>query len=172
MCVRTHIYSSATLHVVGRASNWRDEPGIAAWSAFLRAHAAAVRRIDLEVRRRGGLPLAWYDVLLELNAAPERRLRMQDLGNAVVLSRTRVSRIVDELVDAKLVSREPNPDDRRSAYATITGEGRARLRKAAPVYLDAIRTHFVAALDPRHVSAVHAAMSAVLEHDARQPAAD
>ncbi len=157
---------------MGRVGSWRDEPGIAAWSAFLRAHAAVVRRIDVEVRRHGGLPLAWYDVLLELNAAPGRRMRMQDLGNAVVLSRTRVSRIVDELVEATLVCREPNPDDRRSAYATITSEGRARLRKAAPVYLDAIRSHFVAALDAAQVGAVHAAMSAVLEHEARQPETD
>jgi DNA-binding MarR family transcriptional regulator len=58
---------------------------------------------------------------------------MQDLGEAAVLSRTRVSRIVDELVVAGLVRRDPNPDDRRSAFATITGEGRTRLRRAAPV---------------------------------------
>ena len=149
---------------------WRDEPGIAAWSAFLRAHASAVRRVDGEVRRRAGLPLAWYDVLLELNAAPGRRLRMQDLGEAVVLSRTRVSRIVDELVVANLVSREPNPDDRRSAYAVITAEGKAQLRRAAPVYLDAIRKHFVAAVEPQHLGVVTAAMSAVIEHDASRAA--
>ena len=145
---------------------WRDEPGIAAWSAFLRAHASAVPRVDGEVRRRTGLPLTWYDVLLELNAAPGRRLRMHDLGEAVVLSRTRVSRIVDELVGANFVCREPNPDDRRSSYAAITAEGKAQLRRAAPVYLDAIRKHFVAALEPQHVSAVEAAMSAVIEYDA------
>ena len=148
---------------VGRATNWRDEPGIAAWSAFLRAHAVAVPRIDAEVRRRTGLPLAWYDVLLELNAAPGRRLRMQDLGDAVVLSRTRVSRVVDELVDAGLVARLPNPEDRRSAYATITREGGTRLRRVAPVYLEAIRRHFVAPLDPRHVAVVEEAMSAVVD---------
>ncbi len=150
---------------MGTRRSWRDEPGLAAWSAFLRAHAAAVRRVDVEVGRRAGLPLAWYDVLLELNAAPDRRLRMQDLGEAAVLSRTRVSRIVDELVVAGLVRRDPNPDDRRSAFATITGEGRTRLRRAAPVYLDAIRTHFVAALDPRQIDIVEAAMSAVLHHE-------
>ena len=151
---------------MGAPRSWRDEPGIAAWSAFLRAHAAAVRRVDADVRRRTGLPLAWYDVLLELNAAPGRRLRMQDLGEAVVLSRTRVSRIVDDLVAAILVTRDPNPEDRRSAYASITAEGRAQLRKAAPVYLDAIREHFVAALEPGHVVVVAAALSAVAERNA------
>jgi DNA-binding MarR family transcriptional regulator len=151
---------------VGRPRDWREEPGIAAWSAFLRAHAVGVRRVDADVRRRADLPLAWYDVLLELNAAPGRRLRMQDLGEAVVLSRTRVSRVVDELVEVGLVRRDRNPDDRRSAYATLTDEGRARLRKAAPVYLDAIRRHFVAALRPDQVAAVEAAMSAVVDHNA------
>lgn len=150
---------------MGSAVNWREEPGIAAWSAFLRAHAAAVRRVDDEVRRRTGLPLPWYDVLLELNAAPGRRLRMQDLGEAVVLSRTRVSRVVDELVREGFVSRQPNIDDRRSAYAAITSTGRARLRKAAPVYLEAIRRHFVDALDRRHITVVEEAMSAVVDRN-------
>lgn len=164
MCVRTRFLLGYP-HLVATQRSWRDEPGLAAWSVFLRAHAAAVRRVDAEVGRRAGLALAWYDVLLELNAAPERRLRMQDLGEVAVLSRTRVSRIVDELVAAGLVRRDPNPDDRRSAYATITRKGRTRLRRAAPVYLDAIRRHFVAALDPQQIEIVQAAMSAVLDHD-------
>lgn len=90
---------------------------------------------------------------------------MQDLGKAVVLSRTRVSRIVDELVAEGMVRREANPEDRRSAYAAITSEGRARLRRAAPVYLDAIRTHFVAALEPRQLEVLRAAMSALAEYE-------
>ena len=126
-------------------------------------------RIDAEVRRRTGLPLAWYDVLLELDAADGRRLRMQDLGDAVVLSRTRVSRVVDELVGEGLVVRVPNPEDRRSAHATITREGRARLRRVAPVYLEAIRRHFVAALDPGHVAVIEEAMSAVVEGRTKRP---
>lgn len=147
-------------------SSWRDEPGIATWSAFLRAHAAVVRRVDAEVQAETNLPMAWYDVLLELNSATGRRLRMQDLGEVVVLSRTRVSRIVDELVAENLVCREPNEEDRRSSYATITSEGRKRLRRAAPVYLDAIRKHFVAALDPQNLPVVGSAMLAVIDHEA------
>lgn len=149
---------------MARRRDWRSEPGIRAWSAFLRAHAAAVRRIDLEIQRRTNLPLAWYDVLLELDSASERRMRMLDLGEAAVLSRTRVSRLVDELVAAGLVVRQPNPADRRSSYAAITPEGRARLRRAAPVYLEAIRTHFVGALQPGQVAVVEAAMSAIIDH--------
>ncbi len=93
------------------------------------------------------MPLSWYDVLLELNSAPDRRLRMTELGARAVLSRERVSRVVDELERAGLVRRERNPDDGRSLLAVITDEGRARLRAAAPTYLAGIERHFGAHLD-------------------------
>jgi DNA-binding MarR family transcriptional regulator len=98
--------------------------------------------LDGQLQRETGLPLAWYDVLLELGAAPDGRLRMGELGDRVVLSRTRVSRLVDEMARAGLVCREANPDDRRSAYAVVTAEGRQRLRDAAPTYLAGIEEAF------------------------------
>jgi DNA-binding MarR family transcriptional regulator len=142
--------------------DWKADDGILAWSAFLRAHAAVVRRIEADLVVKARLPLGWYDVLLELNAAPGRRMRMQELGEAAVLSRSRVSRIVDELGAAGLAERQPNPEDRRSSYATITDEGRKVLRRAAPVYLAAVREHFVADLTPAQVSAVRTAMESLL----------
>jgi DNA-binding MarR family transcriptional regulator len=145
-----------------RTADWREDEGILAWSAFLRAHAGVVRRIEAEVEAKARLPLGWYDVLLELNAAPERRMRMQELGEAAVLSRSRVSRIVDELVAAGLAERQPNPDDRRSSFAVITTDGRRSLRRAAPVYLAAVREHFVAGLTPAQLAAVRSAMEALL----------
>jgi len=140
-----------------------DDDGIAAWSAFLRAHAGLVPVIDAELRRTTGLPLTWYDVLLELNAAPGRQLRMQDLGERAVISRTRVSRVVDELVTAGYVCREPNPDDRRSSFATLTDHGRRVFRRAAPRYLDAVRRHFAARIPPEQLRVVRAALDAVLD---------
>jgi DNA-binding MarR family transcriptional regulator len=86
--------------------------------------------------------LTWYDVLLELNSAPDRRLTMGQLGAVAAVSRTRVSRVVDELVRAGFVAREPNPDDGRSAYAALTPSGRVALRKAAPTYVAAVQRHF------------------------------
>ena len=72
---------------------------------------------------------------------------MYDLGEAVVLSRTRVSRVVDDLVGAGYVERVPNPIDRRSAFARLTPAGAKAFRKAAPVYLELIRRHFGDRLD-------------------------
>ena len=84
-----------------------------AWGALLQTHAALVPELDRSLRSHSGLPLAWYDVLLELSAADDGRLRMSELAERAVLSRTRISRVVDELVRAGLVSREPNPVDAR-----------------------------------------------------------
>src|SRR5918992_4326059 len=99
----------------------RDPDGrLPAWAALLRVHAAIVPKLERELSAARQMPLSWYDVLLELNAAPDRRLRMSELGARVVLSRERVSRVVDELEQAGLVPREPHPDDKRSRFAVIT----------------------------------------------------
>ncbi len=129
--------------------DWRDDDFVAAWSGILRLHALLVPVLDAELTRRTGLSLGWYDVLLELSAAPDHRMRMSDLGEAAVLSRTRVSRVVDELCDNGLVSRIPNPEDRRSALAALTAEGTRAFRLAAPIYLERIRTHLAARLSER-----------------------
>lgn len=118
------------------------DDGVTAWSALLRAHAAVLRVLEQEMQQTQNLPLTWYDVLLELNAAPERRLRMQELGERAVLSRTRVSRLVDELARAGYVRREQVEGDRRGSWAVLTPEGRERLRAAAPGYLEGIARHF------------------------------
>ncbi|MEU4428794.1 MarR family transcriptional regulator [Actinoplanes sp. NPDC024001] len=139
-----------------------SDTDVAAWAALLRVHAALVPLLDRELQSATGLPLTWYDVLLELNYAPDRRLSMGELGQRAVVSRTRVSRVVDALVAAGLVARESNPDDRRSAYATITDAGQARLREAAPVYLDGIRRHFTSQMSAGESRSVATALEKVL----------
>src|SRR5689334_16370943 len=134
----------------------------ASWAALLRVHAALVPLLDRELQAACGLPLTWYDVLLELNSAPGRRLSMGELGEVAVVSRTRASRVVDQLAEAGLVAREANPDDRRSAYATITDAGRARLRAAAPIYLESIRRHFTSRMTAAESRTVAAALEKVL----------
>jgi len=141
---------------------------IAAWAAVLRAHAAVVPKLERAVQRTG-LPLTWYDVLLVVNAAPDRRLTMSELGRQAVVSRERVSRVVTELEREGLVERRANPDDRRSSYAAITAEGRRRLRAAAPVYLGAVDTHFLDHLQPAEIAAVAAALEKVVEAEEQPP---
>ena len=135
---------------------------VAPWAALLRVHAAVVPKLEQALAAQQ-MPLAWYDVLLELNAAPDRRLRMSELGARVVLSRERVSRVVDELERAGLVRRERNPDDRRSLFAVLTPEGRARLRAAAPVYLEGIERHYTGHLEDEEIRVISVALQRVLE---------
>ena len=139
-----------------------DDENVLAWASVLRVHAAVVPRLERELAAVG-MPLSWYDVLLELNSAPDRRLRMTELGAKAVLSRERVSRVVDELERAGLVRREPNPDDRRSLFAVLTEEGRERLRAAAPAYLAGIEEHYTRHLDDEEIGVLSRALTRVLE---------
>ena len=108
------------------------------------------------------MPLRFYDVLLELAAAPERKLQMTELAERVVLSRTRVSRLVEEMASAGLLVREQNPQDGRSAYAALTPLGLRRYRQAAPTYLAGIEAHFAQRLSDRDLKALAAALQRVL----------
>ncbi|GAA5182904.1 MarR family winged helix-turn-helix transcriptional regulator [Rugosimonospora acidiphila] len=134
----------------------------AAWSALLRVHGTLVPALDRELQRTHGLPLTWYDVLAELDGAPRRRMTMSELGNVAMVSRSRVSRVVDELVAAGLVAKESNPTDGRSAYAVVTTAGRRRLRQARPSYLAAIERGFTAKLSAREAEMVARALGKVL----------
>jgi DNA-binding MarR family transcriptional regulator len=130
-----------------------DEGRLAAWRAFLTAHAAVTEQIDREMVAAGVVSLTWYDVLVELAEVPEHRLRLHELADRVVLSRSGLTRLVDRLEAAGLVRRESATTDRRGAYAVLTDEGAAAHRRAWPVYARGIAAHFA-----RHLSADEAAV--------------
>ena len=139
-----------------------DEHG-RAWAALLRVHAAVVPLLDRELQAAHGLPLTWYDVLLELNSAPDRRLQMGELGAKAVVSRSRVSRVVDEL-DQGRAGRAGAPTPTTGGRARrITAAGRARLRAAAPTYLAGIEQHFGTHLDDDEARAIATALFRVVE---------
>lgn len=140
-----------------------DDPGVAAWAAVLRTRATVLPVLEREVQDQAGLPLSWYDVLLELHEADERRLRMDQLAARVVLSRTRVSRVVTDLVRAGFVERSPDPEDGRAVLAGITREGGRALRRAAPIYLGAIDEHFSRHLSVAQQDAIATGLAGVLE---------
>ena len=120
---------------------------LAAWRAFVRAHAALVGTLERQLEAERGMPIAFYDVLAQLSEADGGRLRMRELAEAVLLSRSGLTRLVDRMERAGLVSRERCADDRRGAYATITGAGRKALRQASPVHARGVAEHFA-----RHLS--------------------
>jgi DNA-binding MarR family transcriptional regulator len=134
---------------------------LAVWRSFLRAHATVVRTLEAELAAETTLPLAWYDVLVQLVEAPGRRLRMTELADRVLLSRSGVTRLVDRMVRAGLVRRTPCEDDLRGTFAGITDEGFGALRAASPVHLRGIATHMTGLLDPAELAALGAAMEKV-----------
>jgi DNA-binding MarR family transcriptional regulator len=147
-----------------------DDPVVAAWRGLLVAHSRLVPEVEGDLRAAGQVPLPWYDVLLELNAAPGRKLRMSELGQRAVLSRTRVSRVVDELVAAGLTERQPDEADGRSSFAALTTAGQQALRKAWPVYREAIHQRLGARLTPEQCRELAALLDlAVAESDIALP---
>jgi DNA-binding MarR family transcriptional regulator len=137
-----------------------------AWGAVLRAHAALVPAMDRALQEQAGMPLRWYDVLLELSGEKDGRLTMGELADRVVLSRTRVSRVVDELEEAGLVRRDVHEVDRRSSYAVLTPAGRKAYEAAAPVYRRAITQQFAARLDDAELATIRDALGRAATRDA------
>ncbi len=112
------------------------------WMALLLGHAQATARVSGRVESEGGLPLDWYDVLLALENAPAGRLRMGELGEHVVLSRSGLTRLVDRIEAAGLVERHLCSSDRRSFEAQLTAKGRKAREENWPSYARAIAQEF------------------------------
>jgi DNA-binding MarR family transcriptional regulator len=106
-----------------------------------------MRELERELLAETGMPIGWYDVLLQLAEAPQRRLRMADLAERVLLSRSGLTRLVDRLQAEGLVCRAPSPEDARGTFTVLTDEGMSRLRRAAPVHLAGISRHWLAHFD-------------------------
>ena len=145
------------------------DPAVDAWRGLLVAHSRLVPAVEADLRAAGQVPLSWYDVLLELNAAPDRRLRMSELGQRTVLSRTRVSRVVDELAAAGLAERQPDQADGRSSFAALTPAGREALRRAWPVYRQAIHRQLTARLTPQQCRDLAALLGQLIAADDLDP---
>ncbi|HET8777796.1 MAG TPA: helix-turn-helix domain-containing protein, partial [Candidatus Limnocylindria bacterium] len=96
----------------------RRDPRLAAWSTFLRAHAKVVHALETELQAEQDLALTDYDVLVQLAAADDRRLRMSDLADRLLLSRSGATRLVDRLVADGLVERVVCDSDRRGQWAS------------------------------------------------------
>jgi DNA-binding MarR family transcriptional regulator len=125
-----------------------------AWAEFLRTHAMLVRQLDDELRRAHGLPLSSYDVLTQLEYTDERRMRMSELADAVLLSRSGLTRLVERLERDGLLERADCPGDARGSYAVLTDAGVARLHEARKTHLAGVRERFLEQLDDAELEAM------------------
>ena len=110
---------------------------------MLRAHASLTARLDDQLRAEHGLALSSYEVLLYLADADGGRMRMSDLADSVLLSRSGLTRLVDRLERSGLLRREHCPDDARGLFAVITPEGRALFDRARHTHLEGVRELFL-----------------------------
>jgi DNA-binding MarR family transcriptional regulator len=108
------------------------------WRSFLRTHAHLMRRLEQDLHAHHKIAVATYDVLVQLSEAADFRLRMSELADAVLLSRSGLTRLVDRLQREGLVERQPDPGDARGLYTVLTQKGLAALREAAVVHLDGV----------------------------------
>lgn len=139
------VTDTAPTRTEGRPAPDRDQ--LVAWRSFLRAHATITRVLESELVAEQDLSLAAYDVLVQLAEAPGRRLRMTELADAVLLSRSGVTRLVDRMERAGLVARNRVAGDGRGVAAELTEQGFQRLRTASRTHLAGVLRHFVARLD-------------------------
>lgn len=134
---------------------------LAPWRAFLLAHARVSRRLDEELRAEHDLTIGEYDALLTIAQAPERRIRMRQLADEVILSKSGVTRLIDRLVDDGLVERSACLADARGAEAVLTERGLARLRAASKTHLRGVNEHFLSILDPDDLDVIERTMTSV-----------
>jgi DNA-binding MarR family transcriptional regulator len=118
-----------------------------AWRALMETHAEVLGRLVDELKAEADLPVTWYDVLLHLGEVDGERMRMRELADAVLLSKSGLTTLVDRMQEAGLVRREVPPEDRRSIDVVLTSDGRRRFRQARAVHRAGIERHFCAHID-------------------------
>ena len=120
-----------------------DDTELGAWRGFLRVHSSLTKKLDAQLTRDHGLPLTSYEVLLFLAEAPRGRLRMSELADTVLLSRSGLTRLVDRLARDGYLERVSCEEDARGFFAVITPEGRRAFAAARRTHLDGVRALFL-----------------------------
>lgn len=138
-----------------------DQIYLDAWGSLLRVHSEVVNRIERDLQESEALSLTWFDVLLVLHDAPERKLRMSDLANEIVLSKSALSRSVDRLESLGLIKRERSEEDDRVSYAVLLPKGLEKLRASRPTYRAGIRAHFAQHVSPEELESLDAILTKI-----------
>jgi DNA-binding MarR family transcriptional regulator len=142
------------------ASELPGRRGLGAWGALLRAQATLVRQLETDLEKETGLALADFDVLAQV-ALAGGELRMTELANRALISRSGMTRRVARLVDEGLVRRANAGNDARGVVVALTDAGVARLTETAPVHARGISELFVARLDDEELAALESALDKV-----------
>src|SRR5918998_4947511 len=135
---------------------------LAAWRGMLKVHSALVKALDAELEAAHGLPLSSYEVLIYLRVAPDKRLRMAELADRTLLSRSGMTRLVDRLERDGLLRRDTCSSDARGCFAVLTERGEDVLAGARATHLSGVRRRFLAHLDAEDIATLGTAFNKVL----------
>jgi DNA-binding MarR family transcriptional regulator len=124
-----------------------SKPVLLAWARLIKAERLALARVEAALKQAGLPPLAWYDVLLELERVGETGLRPFALGRALLLAQYNLSRLLDRIELEGLIERAPCPEDGRGHILRLTASGRLKRKAMWPVYAQAIEAAVGSGLD-------------------------
>ena len=145
-------------------TRWLDLDEQRAWRAYLDATRLLADALDRQLQRDAGLSLADYEILVRLSEAPDRRMRMSDLADATLYSRSRLSHAVARLEGEGWVARSSCPTDKRGTLAELTPAGFSKLKAAAPGHVTAVRQYLFDQLQPGQADDLHAFADAIRGH--------
>jgi len=134
-----------------------------AWRLYFESALALTDVLDAELERDAGIPLRWYDALVHLEEAPEG-LRMNELAERILYSKSGFTRVVDRMEEAGLVRRVRPESDRRSILVMLTATGRATMERARRHHRHAIDQHFARHLSDADIKALTRALDKLSAH--------
>ena len=143
---------------------WLDAEEQKAWRAWLYSSLLLQDQLDRELTHETGISHAYYEILVQLSEAPGRALRMSQLAERSLSSRSRLSHAVARLEERGWVRRQVCEEDGRGQLAVLTDEGFAALEAAAPVHVESVRSHLFDQLSPEQVAALRDIGETLLRH--------
>jgi DNA-binding MarR family transcriptional regulator len=129
-------------------TRWLSEDEQSYWRSWISANLLLPDRLGRDLQEQCGLTLADYEILVRLSEAPDRRLRMSELAEITLSSRSRLSHQIDRMQKAGQVDRQECTDDRRGYFAVLTDVGYDELVAAAPIHVESVRQRMVDVLTP------------------------
>jgi DNA-binding MarR family transcriptional regulator len=154
------------------SSRWLTAPQERAWRRYRRMRTLLDLQNARDLHRDSGLSEADYDVLSTLTEKPEGRWRARDLAAQLLWSTSRLAHHVGRMEQRGLVARQPSPGDARGALISLTEQGKATLRAAAPPHVASVRRHLIDLLTPAEVAALDCIAGKVITHLTRQVPAE
>src|SRR3954463_10987195 len=145
-------------------TRWLDPEEQKVWRAWLFSTMLLQDRLDRELTHQTGISPAYYQILVALSETPRRLMRVSELADRCLSSRSRLSHAVSRLEERGWVRRQVCPDDGRGLLAVLTDDGFAALEAAAPVHGESVRTHLFDQLSPAQVAAMREMGETLLRH--------